>query len=199
MKRLLLIFVVAALSIALGYFVMSLFPREGAVSDLPQPASNLDKETEQMVRFMNPAITEAAAKKYLAELKKLNVRYGYTPGGSPKGDMETMQAYAKEVAVLQESLSITPQNGREGIGSAGTPKLAPAVVDIHYIPPAGPSDSGVSTSSPALQQVNTPVATGPAAANPNSAAAKGGAVFNPPLIEQEVPPAPPLPPQMSSE
>ncbi len=199
MKRTVLIISIAILSVALGYYAMSAFPYTTPSSVPQEETVNLEKETVHMVRFMNPAITEEVAKKYLAELKKLNVRYGYTHGGSPKGDMGTMQAYAQEVAVLQETFSILPKNSEQGVGSVGKPALAPAQVDVRYVPPAGPSDAGVSTSSPALQRGNTSIVTGPAAANPTGIAAQGGAASSPPLIEQDIPPAPPLPPQMSSE
>ncbi len=203
MKRLLLILVVASGSILIGYLVMQVI-QHYKTEQAPVEAPRLDTEVKEMIQFMNPAITEEIAQKYLEELEKLNVRYGYVAGGSPKGDIETMRSYGAEVDELQKKYSIlpaeqtVPTNGQTS-GQA-TPALAPKTTDVTYKPPSGPSEVGVATASPKLQQQQTAAASGPPAASPFGAPSSGGTSTPPQLIIQDnIPPPPPLPPMMQSE
>jgi hypothetical protein len=173
------------------------------IAEVP-PSPVLNTEVKEMIRFMNPAITEEIANKYLEELQKLNEEYGYKPGGTPKGDIETMQAYGAAVEVLQQKYNISPvqasETPLETAGAMKTPTLAPATTDTKYVPPSDVAGAGTSTSSPPLQQTQNATVKGPAAANPNSSASHGGTASTPPLIQQDsIPPAPTVPAGMFIE
>lgn len=199
MYRFLLVLVVACVSIALGYTALQAIEYY-RTDEVVEEAPSLDTEMKEMIIFMNPAITEEIANKYLEELRKLNEKYGYVKGGNPKGDAQTMRIYGERVDALQKKYNIIP-NG-EGAGVQGTgqtkPSLAPKGADPTYVPPAGPPESGAATSSPKLQPQSGKI-IGPPAASPTGSASQGGEPESPPLIIQDdIPPPPPLPPMMQS-
>ncbi len=161
----------------------------------------MEAEVKRVLMFMHPHITEEVADEYLDELKTLNKQYGYTSGGEPKGDIETMRAYAGAVEVIQKKYNMMPQADTQAAPASGYPQphLAPQQTDTMYMPPSQIGSQSTTTQSPALQTAGSQKPLGPTA-NPNSGAAKGGPASTPPLIQQDnLPPAPPVPPQMSSE
>ncbi len=188
MSRLTVIAGVCVLIIGLGvglYAVFSPAPKEVVT------APTFDREVKDMIRFVNPAITEEIANKYLAELQKLNESYGYKPGGTPKGDIETMQAYGREIETLQKKYNINPSPETASTSGMKSPSLAPKAADTTYMPPSKMPETVASSN---VQSKTTPAPSGPPAADPDSSASLGGPASSPPLIKQDnIPPAPPVP------
>lgn len=194
------IVLVGVVMIAMGYGAYTWFVSQQSDAsrvNLEQPS--LEKETKEMILFMHPYATEESAEAYLKDINRLNQQYGYKPGGTPKGDIETMRSYAAAVEELQIKHKIVSQDvvtTEPRTNTQSTPSLAPKGVNTGYIPPAGPVGTGGTPAAtpPLIRNGNVPSApAAPIMPTPET----GFTASAPPLVEQvSIPPAPPLPPHM---